>query len=527
MRALAAALVAAVSVSAQSQQTATSPPIKADSLKADVFFLASDEMRGRESLSVEGRIAADYIASEFMRLGLTPIAAGSYFQNFSMTVASVDRERTALAARWGSVEKTFQLGSDFTFVAGQSNAPATLTAPAVFAGYGITAPEYGYDDFGGIDATGKVVIVLTHEPQESNDASPFKGRWNTVHAYNRMKLENIRKHGAAGVLIVNEWTPHRPPMTPSAPRPVGQPNYALTNGFLDLPVFAVTPAAADEILKASGTTVEKLREKIDASGKPASLPVAGETGGPTLVTIRKAFSDTRLVQTRNVMGLLEGNDPQLKSEVVAVTAHYDHIGVSADRIYHGADDNASGTAGVLEIARAFAHSATRPKRSILYIVFEAEERGLMGAYQYVMSPIVPLRQTVAVLNMDMIGRNEDSPTWNTHAADNTNGVNIVGTLYNPDLRKTIEKENGSIGLKLDYKTDADDREGWFARSDHFPFAERGVPMVLFNTGEHPDYHTENDTWDRLNYPKMEKVVRLIYLTAANLAGSSQKITFVR
>jgi hypothetical protein len=128
--------------------------------------------------------------------------------------------------------------------------------------------------------------------------------------------------------------------------------------------------------------------------------------------------------------------------------------------------------------------------------------------------------------MDMIGRNEESSTWGTKAEQNGNAVNVVGTLYNPGLRRVIETENRGIGLTLDYKTDGDDREGWFSRSDHFPFAIHRVPMVLFNTGEHPDYHTANDTWDRINYPKMEKIVRLVYLTARRLAEHGERPEFV-
>jgi len=509
--------------------TAQSPPpgaavITASGLRGDVFFLAADDMRGRDSLSHEGRIAANYIAAEFMRLGLKPIAGGTYFQNFDMTSANVDREKTTLTASWtataGTHSKQFQLGHDFNFV-GQSNSPATVTGPLLFGGYGVSAPEYGYDDFAGVDAAGAVVMVLTHEPHENDQAGSFKGHWNTFHAYNRHKVENVRHHGAAAVLVVNEWTPHRPPSVPSAPRPGVQPNYALANSFLDIPTFSITAEAANELLQPAGTTIEQLKDTIDRTGKPASQSVK------TTVTVTKAFTDRRVVQTRNVVGLLEGTDPQLKSEVVAITAHYDHIGVAGDRIYHGADDNASGTAGVIEIARAFAQPAARPKRSVLFMVFEAEERGLLGAYQYVITPLVPLDKTIAVLNMDMIGRDEDSPTWNTHAADNLNGVNVVGTLYNPELKRLFERLNAGVGLKLDFKTDADDREGWFARSDHFPFAEHDVPMVLFNTGEHPDYHTENDTWDRLNYPKMEKIARLIYLAGWELASSSQKTPFTR
>ncbi len=531
---LCTALLACAGAALVAQSRPPAPPgaalITAAGLKGDVFFLAADDMNGRDSLSHEGRIAANYIAAEFMRLGLEPIASGTYFQNFAMTVATVDRDRTALVVHWASVSKTFQFGHDFQFI-GQSNSPATVTGPVVFAGYGVSAPEYAYDDFAGLDMAGKIALVLTHEPQDQSADSAFKGKWNTIHAYNRYKIENIRRHGAAGILIVNEWTPHRPPMAPSGPRPANQPNYALASGFLDIPVFTISREAADEILKSSNNTIDRLKESIDHTGHPASemLTTTSPSGQqiPVVVTMNKALNDRRVIETRNVVGLLEGTDPQLEAEVVAVTAHYDHIGVAGDRVYNGADDNASGTAGVLEIARAFAQSGVKPKRSVLFMVFEAEERGLLGAYQYAMTPLVPLKQTVAVLNMDMIGRDEDSPTWSTHPADNANGVNIVGTLYNPALRKLIEKENAGVGLKLDYKTDADDRESWFARSDHFPFAEHNVPMVLFNTGEHPDYHTEHDTWDRLDYPKMEKIVRLIYLSARDLADSNQKIAFTR
>jgi Zn-dependent M28 family amino/carboxypeptidase len=244
------------------------------------------------------------------------------------------------------------------------------------------------------------------------------------------------------------------------------------------------------------------------------------------VDLRRAIAQREVIQTRNVIGVLEGSDAKLKDEFVVVTGHYDHVGQKDQFIYHGADDNASATAAVIAIAEAFVASPVKPKRSIAFLVFEAEEDGLLGAFHYVNNPIVPLDKTVAVLNMDMIGRDEDSPTWNTRAADNRNSVNVIGTLYNPDLRRVVEAENQSIGLKLDYKTDADDREGWFSRSDQYPFAVKGVPMVFFNTGEHPDYHTANDTWDRINYPKIEKITRLVYLATRNLADAAGRPRFV-
>ncbi len=162
----------------------------------------------------------------------------------------------------------------------------------------------------------------------------------------------------------------------------------------------------------------------------------------------------------------------------------------------------------------------------MFLIFEAEEDGLLGAFHYVDHPIVALDKTVAVLNSDMIGRDEDDPEWGRTAEQSRNQVNVIGTLYNPDLRRVIDGENQQIGLTLDYKTDGNDPEGWFSRSDHYPFAIKGVPMVLFNTGEQPDYHTTNDTWDRINYPKIEKITRLLYLSAKALANSPARPKFV-
>ncbi len=496
--------------------------IQLESLKADVYFLAAPEMAGRDTASAEALIATNYIAAEFMRLGLKPVAKGTYFQKFPMVRAKLDRDKTELTARWGGVEKTFQIDQDFSYYV-QSIRPSTVTAPLVFAGYGVTAPEYDYDDYEGTDVEGKIALIMSYEPQMRNEKSPFKGTWNTVHSYNRQKIETARRHGVGGLLIVSEWNPTRPrPLVPSGPRPArGRPQMALASDILDVPTLIINRETANQLLKASGTTIEELRKSIDQTGKPASRDIPGVE-----VTMTKAFHEREVVPTRNVVGLLEGTDPELKNEVVAVTAHHDHVGTSQGRIYYGADDNASGVAGVLEIARAFARADRRPRRSILFLVFEAEERGLLGAFHYAANPVIPLEKTVAVLNMDMISRNEDSPTWDTHPEDNLNGLNLVGTLYNPELRDIIERQNAVTRLELDYKTDKEDREDWLARSDHFPFAVAGVPMVLFNTGEHPDYHTENDTWDKLNYEKMERIVRLIYLTTWEVANREERVPFV-
>jgi Peptidase family M28 len=505
--------------------------IRADALKGHIFFLASDAMAGRDSMSHEGRIAADYIAGFFYRAGLQPVGDNNtFFQNFPMAEARIDREKTRLAARvvsktGGSLDRDYVFGLDFTMPR-QGNVDISVSAPLVFAGYGITAPEYDYDDFKGVDVAGKVIMILTHEPQETDPRSRFKGAWNTVHAYNWWKPEVARQHGTAAILLVQDRVSHRPQRTASGPTNAqvrtDRGQHTLTSPFWDTPVFSVTRRVADELLAPSGRTIDQLQDAIDRAGTPQSMAVTGVN-----IDLRRAIKDRQVVQTRNVVGVVEGSDPVLKNEYVLVTGHYDHVGQKDQFIFHGADDNASACAAVIAMAEALTSTKERPKRSVMFLVFEAEEDGLLGAFHYVDHPIVPLDRTVAVLNMDMIGRDEDSPTWNTHAADNRNGVNVVGTLYNPDLRKVIEAENQRIGLTLDYKTDKDDREGWFSRSDHYPFAIKSVPMVLFNTGEHPDYHTANDTWDRINYPKIEKITRLVYLSAWNLANAANRPRFVR
>ena len=525
------ALVPAVVALAVTMQAADSDPglasIKADALKGHIYFLASDEMAGRDSLSHEGRIAAEYIAAFFHRAGLKPVGAGgTYFQPFPMVEAQPDRDRIYLRAKiGGSTMRDFAIGQDFS-LSRQGNVDVEVSGPLVFGGYGIAAPEYAYDDFKDLDVRGKVVMVLTHEPQEHDATSRFKGKFNTVHAFNFWKPEVIRLHGAAGILIVQEKTPDRTrPRTPSGPTNAqirtDRPAHTLTSPYLDLPFFTITRQTADALLAPLGKTIDDLQDEIDKTGRPHSTAVPDVTIG-----MHRAIKDRTVIQTRNVVGVLEGSDPKLKDEYVLVTGHYDHVGQKGPFIYHGADDNASACAAVIAVAEAF-RAAGAPKRSLMFLVFEAEEDGLLGAFHYVANPIVPLANTVAVLNSDMIGRDEDDPQWNTHAEENRNAVNVVGTLYNPDLRRVIEAHNRDIGLKLDFKTDSDDPEGWFSRSDHYPFAVKGVPMVMFNTGEHPDYHTTNDTWDRINYPKIEKITKLIYLSAKDLANAPGRPKFVR
>lgn len=496
--------------------------ITVNDLKADLFFLASDDLKGRNAGSSEDHIATDYIAAKFMRLGLKPVGDnGTYFQNMEIDTADVDKEHTTLSAKVKGAEHIYQYNKDFHWVR-QSLRTTSAEGPVVFAGYGIDAPEYGYNDFAGIDVKGKVVLVLGREPQANDPQSRFAGTWDTYHAFNWQKLEELRKRGAAGLLLIQDRVRRDVKVTqPSSPRASGGPSFALAGQMWDIPTFLISREIGDQLLAPSGKTCEQLQSAIDNTLKPASLEVAEST-----VSLSKSVSNLRTHKGRNVVAMLEGSDPDLKTQTILVTAHHDHMGEANGHIYNGADDNASGVAGLLEIARAFAQAKTHPKRSVLFISYDGEERIFLGSYFYITHPIIPLDQTAATLNMDMIGRNENDANWPVPADGNVNMVNVLGTRYNPGLRKAIDEENRQVGLKLDYKMDVVDPDSLWSRSDHFWFATLHIPQVEFQTGLHPDYHTDQDTWDRINYPKLARIVRLVFLATDQVANSSQRLVFV-
>jgi hypothetical protein len=522
---LSGAMVAQAAGNPAGDAAAAANNIQLEDIRARMFFLSNREMAGRLIGTPEHAIAANYIESEFMRLGLKPGGDdGTYFQSFDLESAWPDPQKPfTLEATVGSREKKFLVGHDFNpwWVQGVKSEGAQ--GPLEFLGYGINAPEYGYNDFAGVELHGKIAMVLEREPQADDPNSKFRGRWDTYHAYDWFKIEQVRRAGAAAVLIVNPVFSFKEARVPSAPPnyTLPQPNYSMAGGLWDFPVVMITAETADFLLSGTGKSVGSLQKQIDSTLKLSSFEVQG-----VMIKTEKNFKSHQLFKGRNVIGVLEGSDPDLKKQYVVVSGHYDHMGIVSGRLYAGADDDASGVVATLEVAQAFVLAGLKPKRSFVFVCFDAEEQGLLGSEYYIEHPTAPLADTVANLNMDMIGKDEESLTWNTTAEQTRNMVNIVGTLYNPDLRKVIEQENKGLGLKLDYKTDTRDPEHWFARSDHFWFATRGIPQVLFNTGAQPDYHTENDTWDRINYPKMQKIIQLIFLTAAHVADQADRPKFI-
>jgi len=502
--------------------------IREADLKADLTFLASDATQGRLSLTNGDQIAIEWIVSEFAKAGLKPAFNGSYLQPVPLIEYRGDRAQSFVSLKRAGAEKKWQ----FPDVLGGFRQDVDVTADVVFAGFGITAPELHYDDYAGLDVKGKIVLIFDHEPQENDPASIFNGTGNTRYATTRVKAMNAQQHGAIGVLIVAEPNRKHPSnqervarIGGSATRKDPLPSQALADDAVHIPGAIVSDAVAAELMANAGSSPAELQKAIDAGLKPQSRPLPD-----TSVTIhfRNLFSHPGT--TYNVGGLLEGSDPALAQETLVISGHHDHDGMSGADIWHGADDNGSGTVGVVDLAHAFAANPAKPKRSILFVVFAAEERGLLGAYYLAAHPIRPLATTRAMINFDMIGRNEEQSDQTKGLidipADTTNRLNLIGGTYSPDYHRVVEQENKLVGLDLDDRFDHESALNIFFRSDQFPFVLHDVPAMWWFTGFHPDYHHTTDTADKINYVKMAKILRLAYLTAWQFGDSAQTPKFV-
>ncbi len=355
----------------------------------------------------------------------------------------------------------------------------------------------------------------------------FNGTGHTRYATARVKVENAQRHGALAVLLVSEpLRKHPGPFT--APPGQGQPLRASApRQVLDedsIPLFQISDNTAASLVKVSGKDAKALQTAIDEHLKPASTDLEG-----VKMEITTGATGVRRGESLNVVGLLEGSDPGLRAETVIIDAHYDHLGVQTGHLYCGANDNGSGTVAVMELARLFGH-APRPKRSLLFIVFGSEEEGLLGSYYYAAHPLRPLATTRAVLNLDMIARNEEHIPQSRGvleiSGNTTNEVNLVGTFYSPELREAIMKANAGIGLELSEKFDRDHVLNVLFRCDHFPFLLQNVPAVWIFGGFHPGYHEPVDTVDRLNFDKLEKVTRLAFESAVSIADGAHPPRFV-
>lgn len=475
-------------------------------LKKHIDFLASDELKGRNTPSPGLDSAAVYIANEFATLGIEKVK-GSYFQDIPLCTKDLDCDNTYLRISIGDKEKDFLLKTDFNPL--EMTKDGKVSSEVVFAGYGITAPEYGYDDYKNLDVTGKIVFVMKHEPGEKDINSVFNGDKDTEHSLLTKKIKNAQAHGAIGLLLVTD------PLNHLLLSPQGHPWPSLFFKSMPqtkLPIQICSeeksiPAVqvGEEIVKhlfGSVQALKNIQQNIDSTFTPRSY------------IIEKSLCDlnTKLKVTayyaKNVVGIINGGNAKFKNEILVIGGHYDHVGykekskAGEDSIFNGADDNASGTAGVMAIAKAF-KKMKQPDRSVLFILFAGEEKGLYGSKYYVENPLIPLENTVAMLNLDMISRNSDS-------------LQLIGEKENPDLAEIIRKEAANYPLKI---VDSDDH--YIGGSDHYNFYINGVSSLFFFTGTHDDYHRVSDNPDKVDHLKASNVSKLAFQSAWIIANSKK------
>jgi len=442
-----------------------------------VPYLASDELAGRAPGSPGLATAGDYLADEFHHIGLQPLPQlHGYFQPFTMTLSSTLGPATNLLVN----DKSMTLGTDFSPLSVTSEGP--FSGPLVFVGFGVSQTKY--DDYAGMDVAGKVVLAMRQEPQDDSGKSRLAGKgqiWSPA-AYFDVKAKLAAQHGAVALLLVS------PPSSGLADS-ISPFSAAAGEASSTIPVMQISRRVADLLLATGGAaSLSDLQKTIDSTATPKSMALRDvEIAGD--VALKRSSA-----QVRNVVGYLPGSGVHA-DEFAIVGAHYDHLGTGQlghtlglpGSIYHGADDNASGVAAVLEIAAQVA-KAPPPPRSIIFVFFTAEEEGLIGSDWFVNHPPVPLEKVVAMLNMDMVGRlrNENLLVGGWGTAANFDSIVKSAVVGTPIHTQSFEK--GGLGP-----------------TDHMSFALKKIPVLFLFTGLHADYHRPTDTADKINYVGIDEV----------------------
>ena len=552
-----------------------------DSL-AMLSFLASDLLEGRETGTKGFQLAAEYAASllglwkikplgdvpprsftlaQFLSGATIPPAPSEkgFLQEFALQEITETSSRMSLEVRKGDIVRTrlFQSGQDYQ---GQPATGETISSPVVFAGFGISEKDIGYDDFKNLDVKGKVVLILSDAPGRDNPESPFQrnksvkdkyfparpaggviilgpsGQFNKVSEIRKLRPAAILQVTGAGTvgtmrqdaawfrsLLPPKGVNDEQPIVKKPYRRMILPGVSDTIAGSAAPLITITRETANALLEASGLTIDDLKKKIESAWKPASQELPG-----TRLTIESTVK-SQLVRGINVIGAIEGSDPALKDEVVVVGAHLDHTGRWEDYIFNGADDNGSGSVGVLNLARAFSANGQKPKRTIVFCLWGGEEKGLLGSRYFVLNQPYPKARIVAYLNMDMISRPYDEKS-----------LAFMGRMMNfpvgPDLLKLVKPANfipisflaGSgladlvreadryIGLDL-YLREATESSFGFGSSDHASFHDAKIPWLLPISAVTQDLHQTSDSVDKVSGELIEKVSKLMYVIAFQLA----------
>jgi hypothetical protein len=556
-RLLVTALIAAVSLTVVGQRTSSQHAPSVERLRAHVDYLASDKLEGRRTGTAGANLAAEYIAREFSRYGLrrsigrdlpgmSILEADSpkrYLQEFPY-VAGVELGKHNLVSMQGTESPThdFQVGEDWMPLGFSPNIRLENTA-VVFVGYGITAAELNYNDYGP-EVKGKIALAFSGTPDRDNPHGQF-ARYDDI----RWKAIAARTAGAQALVVIAHEDKFKEDR-------LSQLRYDNSSGDAGLPVIVISRMMGAPLLASSSSSALATLEndvarvsRAKVTRPPGYDPMKQNFA---IVNPKATFSistdlNRREVSASNVVGILDGSDPTLKNEVIVIGAHYDHLGHGGEgslapregEIHHGADDNASGTAGMLELARLFTSQPLRPRRTIVFMAFSGEEEGLLGSNYYVNNPIVPLANTVTMINMDMIGRMKGNklivggvgtaPDWRqalpaanapermrvavapATPGDMPRPVSTVGREMPGRELPIVTGSNGSpvVTLSFEKPFDLTLNEDGFGPSDHSSFYAKQIPVLFFWTGSHEDYHKPSDTADKINYADEARIVSLI------------------
>lgn len=499
--------------------------ITAARLREDLYWVADDARQGRNTPSPGLDETARFIADRLARAKVRPAGDdGTYFQKIELRSTVVDLVKTR--AELGG--HAFKAAEDFVLA---SSVNAEVTGQLVFVGHGWVVKSKGMDAYAGLDVRDKIMVVTgggssgVAPPQgvttEYISAQPASD-WESPVSY-------AQKHGARAVVLVPQrheriWQFLLRNMNRTAYTPARLAEESGRGADVKIPVIVPSAAMLAALFEGERSTGPQVLKAAADQTNAAGFDLTPAKR----LTITTAV-ETSTAMTQNVVGVLEGGDAKLKDEYVAIGAHYDHVGVgrevNGDAIYNGADDDGSGTVAVLAIAEAFARGP-RPKRSILFVWHCGEEKGLWGSEYFVKFPTVPIRQVVAQLNIDMIGRSRAVGDTKNPGLTGPDEIYVIGSkMMSTELGELSESVNRTyLNLKYNYKYDApDDPEQFFYRSDHYNYALQGVPIAFFFDGVHEDYHRPSDTPDKIDYQKMEKVTRTVFVMATELANMRSRV----
>jgi len=472
-----------------------SPGIEVDDLHQLISFLASDSLKGRKPGMPEERVAAQYISDMFRHAGLR-LVDGNGLQLFSIVADVIPGKSNS----FGYEGELAEMGKDFQPVSFSAN--ASLSASVAFVGFGfdLALDSLVWNDYDGIDVKGKWVIIFRGDPEPSNNNSVFLS-----YSQDRSKVLTAKDKGAAGVLLVTPVSMEKTDILMSQ-------HYDKTPSDAGIPVFNITRALADRLLSSMNYSCSDLETTIIDNHNPSSILVP--------VTVNATADLVRVkVPTANVIGIVKGNDPVLSEEYIVIGAHYDHLGLGGENsgsrvpdehaVHNGADDNASGTAGVLELAHKLQKNADLLKRSIVLVAFAGEEMGLLGSKEFIRNPPVPLKNIKAMINMDMIGRLHPE----------TKAVSIGGTGTSTESEALLSDLAKGRTFVTRHSPDG------YGPSDHAPFYSENIPVFYFTTGAHEDYHTPGDDIEKLDLQGEKAILEFIYDLAVQLASRDQNLAF--